>query len=101
MTMTETVTAIYENGVLRPLRPLKLKERQRVQVRVIPSEDEDRREAILQFLIDDGLIQPLTTEELEMEDSVSEEERRQLADILGKAPGKPLSEIVIEERGDW
>ncbi len=41
--MTEIVTAIHENGVLRPLRPLKLKERQRVQVRVIPSEDEDRK----------------------------------------------------------
>jgi hypothetical protein len=29
---------------------------------------------------------------------ISEEERRELADRLGRAPGKPLSEIIIEDR---
>ena len=29
----------------------------------------------------------------------SEQERRELAETLGKAPGKPLSEIIIEEHG--
>ncbi|MBN1140104.1 MAG: hypothetical protein JXM73_26275, partial [Anaerolineae bacterium] len=32
-------------------------------------------------------------------DPVSEQERRALADKLGRAPGKPLSQIIIEERG--
>jgi predicted DNA-binding antitoxin AbrB/MazE fold protein len=32
--MTLTVEAIYENGVLRPLQPLPLKDQERVQVTV-------------------------------------------------------------------
>lgn len=59
--MTETVTAIYENGVLRPLRPLKLKERQRVHVRVIENpQDEEltEKERVLGILIAEGLIEP-------------------------------------------
>ena len=32
--MTRSVTAVYENGVLRPLEPLPLKEHQRVSVTV-------------------------------------------------------------------
>ena len=32
--MTITVEAVYENGVLKPSRPLPLKERQKVQVTV-------------------------------------------------------------------
>ncbi len=32
--MTVTVEAVYENGVLKPTRPLPLKEQQRVQVTV-------------------------------------------------------------------
>ncbi|MEJ2554854.1 MAG: antitoxin family protein, partial [Anaerolineae bacterium] len=42
--MTETVTAVYENGVLRPLRPLKLRERQTVRLQIVleePTESED------------------------------------------------------------
>jgi predicted DNA-binding antitoxin AbrB/MazE fold protein len=34
--MTLTVEAIYENGVLKPLRPLPLKEQERVQVTITP-----------------------------------------------------------------
>ncbi len=30
--MGKTLTAIYENGVLRPLEPLELEDRQRVQI---------------------------------------------------------------------
>lgn len=35
--MTITVEAVYENGVLKPVEPLPLKEQQRVQVTVQPS----------------------------------------------------------------
>jgi hypothetical protein len=31
----------------------------------------------------------------------SKKERRELAEELGRVPGKPLSEIIIEERGEW
>ena len=33
--------------------------------------------------------------------SPSAEERRELAERLGQARGKPLSEVIIEERGEW
>ena len=33
-------------------------------------------------------------------DPMSEQERRALAETLGRAPGKPLSQIIIEERGE-
>ena len=38
--MAKTVTAVYEGGVLRPLEPLDLEERQRVTVTVTAEEDE-------------------------------------------------------------
>jgi len=33
-------------------------------------------------------------------DPVPEEERRALAERLARMPGKPLSEIIIEDRGE-
>ena len=35
--MTITIDAIYENGVLRPVEPLALKEQQQVRVTIEPS----------------------------------------------------------------
>ena len=37
--MTRQVEAVYENGVLRPLEPLPLKDRQKVSVTVSDTED--------------------------------------------------------------
>jgi predicted DNA-binding antitoxin AbrB/MazE fold protein len=37
--MTETVQAIYENGVLRPLSPLNLREEEQVTLTLARSED--------------------------------------------------------------
>lgn len=34
-------------------------------------------------------------------DPVSAEERKALADRLGRAPGKSASEMIIEDRGEW
>ncbi len=34
--MTETIPAIYENGVFRPLQPLELQEHEQVYLLVIP-----------------------------------------------------------------
>ena len=36
MVMPQTVTAIYENGVLTPLEKVKLRKRQKVRVKIIP-----------------------------------------------------------------
>ena len=95
--MTEIVTAMYEKGMLRPLQPLDLRERQLVRIQVLP-EPADKVEKVIQRLVQAGVITPPPGySDL---DPVSEEERRELADIMGRAPGKPLSEIIIEERGE-
>jgi predicted DNA-binding antitoxin AbrB/MazE fold protein len=40
------ITAIYENGVLRPLKPLPLQEHQTVQIQVLPEDSGDELEQI-------------------------------------------------------
>lgn len=97
--MAEIVTAIYENGVLRPLKPLRLRENQIVQVSVVFDDEEDDREALIRVLVEEGLVEPPEVDDVP--DPVSAEERQYLADLLGRAPGKPLSELVIEDRGEW
>jgi predicted DNA-binding antitoxin AbrB/MazE fold protein len=97
--MAEIVTAVYEKGVLRPLQPLNLEERQTVRLQVLPEEPDSEVEQVIQALVEAGLLTPPPGHS-EI-DPVSEEERRELARILGQAPGKPLSEIIIEERGEW
>ena len=100
--MTETITAIYENGVLRPLKPLRLKEKQRVEVRLLDMAQEDlidEREEALGILQAAGLVE--VWPDVPDEDPVSPERRAELARLLGAAPGKSLSEMVIEDRGEW
>jgi len=100
MAEAEIVTAVYEKGVLRPLQPLDLEEHQTVRIQVVPEEPaEDEGEAAIRVLVAAGLLTPPPRRS--DVDPVSEEERRELADRLGRAPGKPLSEIIIEDRGEW
>jgi predicted DNA-binding antitoxin AbrB/MazE fold protein len=95
--MTETVTAIYENGILRPTRPLKLRDQQRVRIQVLSEEPENELDQIVAELAQSGM---LTTPPGQSEvKPMSEQERRTLADTMGRAAGKPLSEIIIEDRG--
>ena len=104
--MTEIVTAVYEKGMLRPLQPLDLQERQRVRIQILPEaadgseEPEDDTDALIQRLVAKGLMRPRPRGPIPP-DPVSAEERLRLADLMGNAPGKPLSEIIIEERGEW
>ena len=99
--MAEIVTAVYENGILRPLRPLNLRERQTVRLQIVqeePAEDENESEAAIRILVEAGLLTPPPRRS--DVDPVSEQDRRELADRLGRAPGKPLSEIIIEDQGE-
>ncbi|MCK4315019.1 MAG: antitoxin family protein [Anaerolineae bacterium] len=104
--MVEIVTAVYEKGMLRPLQPLNLRERQRVRIRVVPEDSDvskepvDDTDVLIQRLVAKGLMRPRPRGPIPP-DPVSAEERLRLADIMGQAPGKPLSEIIIEERGEW
>lgn len=97
--MSEIITAVYENGVLRPLNPVNLPEGQKVRLRVLPAvpETASEIERALQPLIDAGrLTPPPRRGDVE---PVSEEQLRELTESLKAFPGKPLSEIIIEERG--
>ena len=105
--MTETITVVYEKGVLRSLQPLNLREQQRVRIQVLTEETKvqkdpgDEIEALIQRQVAEGLMRPRPKRGTLPPDPVSEQERRRLADLMGSAPGKPLSEIITEERGEW
>ena len=105
--MIETVTAIYEKGILRPLQPLNLRERQTVCIQIMPEEPArpeepaDEVEQIIQSLVASGLMYPRPKRDTIPPDPLSAKERQALADRLGCAPGKPASEMVIEDRGEW
>jgi len=104
--MMEIVTAVYEKGMLRPLQPLNLRERQRVRIQVVPEDPDvseepgDNTDALIQRLVAKGLMRPRPRGPIPP-DPVSAEERKALADRLGRAPGKSASEMVIEDRGEW
>jgi predicted DNA-binding antitoxin AbrB/MazE fold protein len=100
--MAEIVTAVYERGVLRPLQPLNLREGQRVCIQAVPEMmEEDEGEEMVRLLVTAGLMRPRPRMDTLPPDPVSEAERHALAERLGQAPGKPLSQIVIEDRGEW
>jgi len=98
--MAQTVTAVYEKGVLRPLRPLNLRERQSVRIQIVSEGTVDNQaEAAIHALTRAGLLTPPPRRTAVA--PMSETERQELADRLGRAPGKPLSETIIEDRGEW
>ena len=98
--MVEIVTAVYEKGVLRPLQPLKLRERQTVRIQIVPEESvKDGEQVAIRDLVAAGLLTPPPRRSDVA--PVSEKKRSKVADRLGRAPGKPLSEIIIEDRGEW
>ena len=85
--MEKTVQAVYEDGVLRPLEPVQLEERQEVTVTI---SDEGN------ILRDHPLLASSEEWAAAAQDSISlDEVRRALATIRGS-----LSEAVIEERRD-
>jgi len=95
--MSKIITAIYEKGVLRPLSPLLLQENQTVLLQVLTKKPPLDEKDALELLVALGIVTPHPHRD-DVE-PVSEEARRELAERLGKCPGKPLSEIIIEERG--
>jgi predicted DNA-binding antitoxin AbrB/MazE fold protein len=102
----EIVTAVYEKGILRLLEPLDLQEQQKVRIQVLPEDPDVSEEpgndtdALIQRLAAKGLMRPRPHGPIPP-DPVSAEERLRLADLMGNAPGKSASEMVIEDRGEW
>ncbi|MEG4350414.1 antitoxin family protein [Microcoleus sp. LAD1_D3] len=101
--MPETITAIYENGVFRPLSPLSLNDGETVQITIVAEvlQEElkgDPEKAIK--LMDIRKLMGLPTKQFKL-DAAAEQKRRELFEKLKGRVGKPLSEIVIEDRGPW
>jgi predicted DNA-binding antitoxin AbrB/MazE fold protein len=83
--MEKTVQAVYENGVLHPLEPLLLAERQQVTVTIDDSIDLSPNHSLL--------VSPAEWSYAAQDDICLEEVRHSLANIHGS-----LSEAVLEGR---
>lgn len=93
--MSETITAIYEGGVLRLLEPLSVPERARVQLRIIAQiSEEEEREKVRRILLEAGVIEPHPADGSVQ--PVTEAELEKAARALAAAG--PLSEQILAER---
>lgn len=86
------VTAVYEKGVLRPLRPLHLADNQTVTIEVIAESEESR--LIRELVASHVLTPPRGTADAPL----PIEERLVLAERVAQSIDRPLSELIIEER---
>ena len=97
------MVAVYENGVLRPVNPVSLTEGQTVRLRVLPEVSpgwqKNDLDAAVQTLVDQGKM--TLPDKQGQEDPETEKKWRELFEKLKGRPGKPLSEIIIEDRGPW
>lgn len=95
--MSGNITVVYEKGILRPLRPLNLPERTRLEIRIVESGESSKTdvERAYQALLQAGLVQIQPSMSIE---PVSDDERLQAADAYGQAG--PLSDWIITERDD-
>jgi predicted DNA-binding antitoxin AbrB/MazE fold protein len=95
--MIQTISAVYEKGVLRPLAPLRLVEHQRVQLQIWPENRADAVDTAIENLIAAGMLTPPSGQPDTM--PPSDEERYEAAAALGMGDAKPASEMIIEDRG--
>ena len=104
--MPETITAIYENGVFRPLSPLSLNDGETVQITIVAevSQEElkgDREKSMMKMFVG-GMRLPKKQGKLDRAELIKRAQQwRELMQKMEPLPGKPLSEIVIEDRGPW
>ena len=104
--MPETITAIYENGVFRPLSPLSLNDGETVQITIVAevSQEElkgDREKSMMRMFVG-GMRLPKKQGKLDRAELIKRAQQwRELMQKMEPLPGKPLSEMVIEDRGPW
>ena len=55
--MSRVISAVYENGILRPLAPLPFREKETIRLQVI-SNKANEAEEVIQLLVDAGLMLP-------------------------------------------
>lgn len=94
--MPELIEVIYENGRLRPLKPLSLAEHTTVWVQIWPTAT---AEQLISQLVDQGLLRLDKPAETPAPPAAVAE-RQKLAQRLGQAIApQQISEIIADERG--
>jgi len=105
--MPETITAIYENGVFRPLSAVSFKDGETVQINIVADvsleELKGDREKAIKLMDVRGLLRlPKKQGKLDRAELIKRAQQwRELMKKMEPLPGKPLSEIIIEDRGPW
>lgn len=97
MPHTDLIPATYEDGVLKPITPLDLDDKTQVLVQVLPQSVTERKQIRAAFRAAGLSSPPVAPESVEAK-KLSPERRAELA--RRAAVGRPLSEIVIENRKD-
>lgn len=95
--MAKAIPAIYENGFLRPLAPVQLRERQTVWLQVLPEPTTAELLVLLEPLYESGLLTGSTTSDAE---PISDADLAVMVQSI-HVNGQPLSETIIEDRGEW
>lgn len=101
--MSEVITAVYENGVLRPVNPVSLTEGQTVRLRLETESEPRDVKAELEKLLDRLAAEGILRQQPKQSQADPEVEKkwREVFENLKERPGKLASEIIIEERGPW
>lgn len=99
--MNQLVTVVYEKGMLRPLKPLRLQEKQTLNIYILPDNEEEAVDIVLAQLASEGFL--TLPSEVSGAPPISEDELRLLAARAAAqiGEGKTASEIIIEDRGEW
>ena len=98
--MAQRITAIYEDGVLRPLSPLELPEHSQVEIDIhqvySATARPTHRDQVNQTLVRAGLSLPFIDRTARSATQLSPERREELARLF--SVGRPISELISEDR---
>ncbi|ETR68297.1 MAG: hypothetical protein OMM_10669 [Candidatus Magnetoglobus multicellularis str. Araruama] len=94
--MPQVINAIYKQGFFHPLEPIFIKEKQTVRILIIAEKTNNDADNDNYYNNIEWLTLPSNKPDVK---PVSNKERQRIADILGKASSKPVSEMIIEDRG--
>ena len=94
--MSEIITAVYERGVLRPLKPLNLPEQAQVEIQIVASTSasKEEKQQVREALLEAGVIRRWP--DLTPVEPVSETDLEAAARSLAAAGS--LSELILAER---
>lgn len=98
--MAQRITAVYEEGVLRPVSPLELPEHSKVEIDILQIASDEpansHRDQISRALVDAGLSLPFTGATATTETPISKDRREELARLFSFT--RPISDLISEDR---